>query len=130
MLLPGMTPKLVIPTLETASGKKYGQGFGVAVNPEFLREGTALKDFQKPPLTLVGHNHAMAATHVAAGDDAEAGDSDARDGVGKEIRTRLRRRRESGVPARGHGAQGLPEASADARRPQPRDGRDACCCRG
>ena len=33
-------------------------GFGVSVNPEFLREGTALKDFRHPPLTLVGHNHA------------------------------------------------------------------------
>jgi len=32
------------------------------VNPEFLREGTALRDFQKPPLTLVGHNHAADAS--------------------------------------------------------------------
>jgi len=63
-VLPGTTHKLVIPTLEKASGKKYGEGFGVAVNPEFLREGTALKDFQKPPLTLVGHNHAMDATQT------------------------------------------------------------------
>ena len=30
----------------------------MSVNPEFLREGTALKDFRQPPLTLVGHNHA------------------------------------------------------------------------
>jgi len=63
-VLPGTTHKLVIPTLEKASGKKYGDGFGVSVNPEFLREGTALKDFQKPPLTLVGHNHAMDATQT------------------------------------------------------------------
>jgi GDP-mannose 6-dehydrogenase len=35
-----------IPTLEARSGKKYGEGFGVSVNPEFLREGTALKDFR------------------------------------------------------------------------------------
>jgi len=63
-VLPGTTHGVVIPTLEKASGKTYGQGFGVAVNPEFLREGTALKDFQKPPLTLVGHNHAMDATHT------------------------------------------------------------------
>jgi GDP-mannose 6-dehydrogenase len=39
------------------SGKKYGAGFGVAVNPEFLREGTAINDFRHPPLTLVGHNY-------------------------------------------------------------------------
>ena len=63
-VLPGTTHKVVIPTLEKASGKKYGEGFGVAVNPEFLREGTALKDFRKPPLTLVGHNHAMDATQT------------------------------------------------------------------
>jgi GDP-mannose 6-dehydrogenase len=63
-VLPGTTHGMVIPTLEKASGKKYGEGFGVAVNPEFLREGTALKDFQKPPLTLVGHNHAMDATQT------------------------------------------------------------------
>ena len=63
-VLPGTTHNVVIPALEKASGKKYGEGFGVSVNPEFLREGTALKDFQKPPLTLVGHNHAMDATQT------------------------------------------------------------------
>lgn len=63
-VLPGTTHGMVIPALEHASGKKYGEGFGVAVNPEFLREGTALKDFRHPPLTLVGHNHAMDATQT------------------------------------------------------------------
>src|SRR5688500_4871249 len=57
-VLPGTTHDTVIPALEARSGKKYGEGFGVAVNPEFLREGSALKDFRHPPLTLVGHNHA------------------------------------------------------------------------
>jgi GDP-mannose 6-dehydrogenase len=57
-VLPGTTHDVVIPALERVSGKTYGNGFGVSVNPEFLREGTALKDFRKPPLTLVGHNHA------------------------------------------------------------------------
>ena len=52
--------------IERESGKKYGEGFGVSVNPEFLREGTALKDFRKPPLTLVGHNHAADATGTIA----------------------------------------------------------------
>jgi GDP-mannose 6-dehydrogenase len=61
-VLPGTTHDMVIPALERTSGKKYGEGFGVSVNPEFLREGTALKDFRKPPLTLVGHNHAADAT--------------------------------------------------------------------
>src|SRR3954469_2166490 len=56
-VLPGTTHELVIPTLEKTSGKKYGTGFGVTVNPEFLREGTAIHDFRQPPLTLVGHNY-------------------------------------------------------------------------
>src|SRR5690349_4169037 len=57
-VLPGTTHDHVIPALEARSGKKYGEGFGVAVNPEFLREGSALRDFRHPPLTLIGHNHA------------------------------------------------------------------------
>jgi GDP-mannose 6-dehydrogenase len=56
-VLPGTTHDIVIPTLEKASGKQYGEGFGVTVNPEFLREGTAIQDFRHPPLTLVGHNY-------------------------------------------------------------------------
>ena len=63
-VLPGTTHDVVIPALERQSGKKYGTDFGVAVNPEFLREGTALQDFRKPPLTLVGHNHAADASRA------------------------------------------------------------------
>ncbi|MGE3403287.1 MAG: nucleotide sugar dehydrogenase [Vicinamibacterales bacterium] len=65
-VLPGTTHGQVIPALERTSGKKYGEGFGVSVNPEFLREGTALKDFRQPPLTLVGHNHAADAAPTKA----------------------------------------------------------------
>ncbi len=65
-VLPGTTHGHVIPALERTSGKTYGKGFGVSVNPEFLREGTALRDFREPPLTLVGHNHAADAAPTKA----------------------------------------------------------------
>jgi GDP-mannose 6-dehydrogenase len=65
-VLPGTTHDVVIPALERRSGKKYGREFGVSVNPEFLREGTALADFRRPPLTLVGHNYAADAGGTTA----------------------------------------------------------------
>ena len=65
-VLPGTTHEVVIPALERTSGKTYGVGFGVTVNPEFLREGTAIHDFRNPPLTLVGHNYQSDATPTTA----------------------------------------------------------------
>jgi GDP-mannose 6-dehydrogenase len=53
-MLPGTIEGTVVPALEVYSGKKAGRDFGVCINPEFLREGTSLKDFYSPPFTLVG----------------------------------------------------------------------------
>ena len=53
-MLPGTMRELVIPTLEKASGKKAGEEFGLCINPEFLREGTAVHDYYHPPKTVIG----------------------------------------------------------------------------
>jgi GDP-mannose 6-dehydrogenase len=65
-MLPGSTQERVIPALEAASGRKAGRDFGVAFNPEFLREGTAVHDFHHPPFTLVGEHDSRSAETVAA----------------------------------------------------------------
>lgn len=53
-VMPGTTESVVIPKLEEASGKRAGEGFGVCYNPEFLREGSAVSDFLKPTITVLG----------------------------------------------------------------------------
>jgi len=53
-MLPGSMREVVIPALESHSGKRAGTDFGVCVNPEFLREGTAVHDYRHPPMTVIG----------------------------------------------------------------------------
>ena len=53
-VLPGTLETIVICELEEHSGKKPGVDFSVSLNPEFLREGSALKDYYSPPFILIG----------------------------------------------------------------------------
>jgi GDP-mannose 6-dehydrogenase len=55
---PGTASDVVAPALAAASGKALNHGFGVAMCPEFLREGTSLDDFRDPPFTVIGAEHA------------------------------------------------------------------------
>jgi GDP-mannose 6-dehydrogenase len=64
-VIPGTVRGIVIPILESASGKVAGEDFGVAINPEFLREGTAIRDFSEPPMTVIGELDARAGELLA-----------------------------------------------------------------
>lgn len=60
-MLPGSMEEVVIPALETASGLRVGEGFGLCINPEFLREGTAIYDYDNPPKTVIGADDSRSA---------------------------------------------------------------------
>ncbi len=62
---PGTTLDVVVPEVETASGKRLGVDFGVCFNPEFLREGVAVADFFAPPKTVVGASDRRAEATVS-----------------------------------------------------------------
>ena len=65
-ILPGSMRSLVIPALETSSGKVAGVGFGVCNNPEFLREGTSVYDFYNPPKTVIGESDSKSGDLLAS----------------------------------------------------------------
>jgi GDP-mannose 6-dehydrogenase len=78
-LLPGTTRSLIIPVLERASGRQVGRDLGVCVNPEFLREGSAVADFFDPPKVIIGASDDRAcelARHVAEQEPAPVVETD------------------------------------------------------
>lgn len=73
-VLPGTTRDLVAPALEAAAGRSLGGGLSLAFNPEFLREGCAVSDYDSPPKIVVGSDDRAAVAAVAGiyrGIDAE-----------------------------------------------------------
>jgi len=65
-IVPGTMEKIVIPTLEESSGKTAGVGFGICYNPEFLREGSSVRDFYCPPKTVIGELDESSADMLAS----------------------------------------------------------------
>ncbi|MHA3980921.1 nucleotide sugar dehydrogenase [Halovulum sp. GXIMD14794] len=65
-ILPGTMRGTVIPTLESASGLTQGARLKIANNPEFLRESTAVYDYDNPPKTVVGASDPAVAEEVLA----------------------------------------------------------------
>lgn len=63
-VLPGSTHTVAIPALEAGSGMVAGRDFGFGMNPEFLREGTSIKDYYDPPFTVIGTEDAATAELV------------------------------------------------------------------
>ena len=63
---PGTVDQLVRPILNEASGKTADQDFGLCFQPEFLREGTSIKDYDNPPFTVVGTHSPRAADALRA----------------------------------------------------------------
>ena len=57
-LVPGTVEDVLRPIIEAESGKRDGEGLHLCFQPEFLREGSSIRDYDKPPFTVVGANHA------------------------------------------------------------------------
>src|SRR5262245_59129001 len=53
-VLPGTTRQLLLPLLESHSQRSGGGDLGLVVNPEFMRETSAVADFDSPPYTVIG----------------------------------------------------------------------------
>ena len=56
-IAPGTIEDVIRPIVEQESGKKDGEDLHLCFQPEFLREGTSIRDYDKPPFTIVGASH-------------------------------------------------------------------------
>ena len=65
-LVPGTVEDVLRPIIEEKSGKKDGTGFFLCFQPEFLREGSSIRDYDGPPFTVVGANHAYPVDQLRA----------------------------------------------------------------
>lgn len=59
-VVPGTVEDELLPILERESGRKAGVDFFLAFQPEFLREGSSIRDYDSPPFTIVGCTHPQA----------------------------------------------------------------------
>ena len=53
-VVPGTTEEVIAPLIAEGSGGTVGEDFEIGMNPEFLREGSAVSDFQKPDKVVLG----------------------------------------------------------------------------
>jgi len=65
-VLPGTVQNVIQPLLEQTSRKKDGKNFGICMNPEFMRETTAIHDFHHPPFTVISARDDRSFERVAA----------------------------------------------------------------
>ena len=65
-VLPGTLSTRLLPLLRSKSGKQEAVDFGAAANPEFLREGSGVTDFNNPPFTIIGQTDSRAGDMLAA----------------------------------------------------------------
>ena len=65
-LVPGTVEDVLRPLIERESGKQDGADFHLCFQPEFLREGSSIRDYDKPPFTIIGANHEVAVQRLQA----------------------------------------------------------------
>jgi GDP-mannose 6-dehydrogenase len=63
-LVPGSVDDVLTPIIERSSGRRAGVDFHVAFQPEFLREGSSIRDYDKPPFTIIGTNSEFATARL------------------------------------------------------------------